>query len=150
MFIPGMVDLAGTGMWLRSRETRFATLTAAAVVAICFICLYPFRFSIRHGDINAVGALIGSWAEPPQPIDFILNIVLYAPLGVFGVLSSSPRPRRPWRRIAVVTTGGTLLSITMGLAQYFDASRYTAASDVYANVLGAFLGAAGVVLLFRR
>lgn len=137
-------------MRLRSRETRFAILTAATVVTILFVCLYPFRFSIRHGNIDAVGALIGSWAKPPRPIDFILNIALYVPLGVFGALCSSARSRRPWRRVAVVTVGGTLLSIAVELTQYFDAARYTAATDVYANVLGTFLAAAGVVLLFRR
>jgi hypothetical protein len=145
-----MVDLSGTSVWPRSRETRFAILTAAAVVTILFVCLYPFRFSIRHGDLNAIGALIGSWAQPPEPIDFILNIALYAPLGVFGALSLSPRSRRPWRRVAIVTTSAALLSIAIELTQYFDATRYTAASDVYANTLGAFLGAAGVVRLFRR
>jgi hypothetical protein len=149
-FISDMVDLAGTSMWLRRRETRFAILTAATVVTILFACLYPFRFSIRHGNIDAVGALIGSWAKPPRPTDFILNIALYAPLGVFGALSFSARLLRPWRRVAVVTTGGALLSIAIELTQYFDAARYTAASDVYANVLGTFLGASGVVLLFRR
>ena len=129
---------------------RFAILTVAVVVTILFVCLYPFRFSIRHGYINAVGALIGSWAKLPHPIDFILNIALYAPLGVFGALSSSPRSRRPWRRVALVTSGGAVLSIAIELTQYFDAARYTAASDVYANVLGTFLGATAVVLLFRR
>src|SRR3954454_10272934 len=117
---PGMVDVPGTSMWMRGRETRFAILTAAVGVTILFVCLYPFRFSIRHGDINAVGALIGSWAKPPPPIDFILNIALYAPLGMFGALSFSPRSRHPWRRIAVATTGAALLSIAVELTQYFD------------------------------
>ena len=147
-----MVDAgpAGIDMRLPNRRTWLnAILTAAAVIVILFLCLSPFRFSIRHGNINAVGALVGSWAKPPQPIDFVLNIALYMPLGVFGALSS-PRSQRPWRRIALVTAGGALLSIAIELAQYFDAARYTAASDVYANVLGTFLGAAAVAVLFRR
>jgi glycopeptide antibiotics resistance protein len=137
-------------MWPRSRERWYAILTGAAVVTIGFVCLYPFRFSIRHGDVDAVGALIGSWAKPPPPIDFLLNIALYAPLGAVGALSSSPRSRRPWQRVALVTTSGAMLSIAIELTQYFDAARYTAASDVYANALGSFLGAAAAVALFRR
>jgi len=58
--------------------------------------------------------------------------------------------RRPWRRVALVTGGGALLSIAVELTQYFDRSRYTTATDVYANTLGTFLGAAAAVLLFRR
>jgi glycopeptide antibiotics resistance protein len=136
-------------MCLRGRERWFVLLTAAVVVAILVVCLYPFRISIRHGDFDAVGALIRSWAAPPDPIDFILNIVLYLPLGVFGALSLG-RLRRRWQRVLLVTLGAALLSIAVELTQYFDAARYTTATDVYANVLGAFLGAAAAVLLFRR
>ena len=144
-----MVEVPGINMRLPNRRTWFAILTAAVVIVILFLCLSPFRFSIRHGNINAIGALVGSWAKPLQPIDFVLNIALYMPLGVFGALSS-PRRQRPWRGVAIITAGGALLSIAIELAQYFDAARYTAASDVYANVLGTFLGAAAAVLLFRR
>jgi glycopeptide antibiotics resistance protein len=136
-------------MWLRSRETRFALLTAAVVITILIVCLYPFRFAVRHGNIDAVSALVGSWVRPPFAIDFILNIALYVPLGAFGALSSR-RSRRPWRRVAAVTIGGALLSIAIELAQYFDAARYTSATDIYANVLGTFLGSAAIVMLFRR
>lgn len=144
-----MVDLTGTHVRPWRRETRFALLTGAAAVAILAGCLYPFRFGIRHGDMNAVGALIGSWATPPQPIDFLLNIALYAPLGAFGALSLR-RSRRAEFRIGVVTIGGALLSIAVELTQYFDAFRVTSATDVYANTLGTFLAAAAVVLLFRQ
>ena len=136
-------------MQLSNRWTWYAILTAAVVVMILFLCLSPFRFSIRHGDSNAIGALVGSWANPLQPIDFVLNIALYLPLGIFGALSS-PRRRHPWWWTVFVAAGGALLSVGVELAQYFDAARYTAASDVYANVLGAFLGATVAVLLFRR
>ena len=136
-------------MWLRSRETRFALLTAAVVLAILFVCLYPFRFAVRHGDINAIGALVGSWARLPFAIDFLLNIALYLPLGALGALSSQ-RSRRPWKRVGVVTIGGALLSTAIELAQYFDVARHTAATDLYANALGTFLGAAAVVVLSRR
>jgi glycopeptide antibiotics resistance protein len=134
---------------LGNRERRYALLTAAFVVVILLLCLYPFRFWYKHGDGNALGALIGSWATPPNPIDFILNIVLYIPLGAFAALSLR-QPRRLWGWVAVVTVGGALLSISVELTQYFDAARYTEATDVYANTLGTFLGAAAALGLFRR
>jgi glycopeptide antibiotics resistance protein len=141
--------VADINMHLPNRQTWFAILTAAVVIVILFLCLSPFRFSVRHGNINAISALVGSWANPLQPIDFVLNIALYLPLGIFGALSS-PRRRHPWWSTVFVTAGGALLSVAVELAQYFDAARYTAASDVYANVLGTFLGATVAVLLFRR
>ncbi|MGE0260271.1 MAG: VanZ family protein [Alphaproteobacteria bacterium] len=139
----------GTSVWPRNREARYAVLTAAAVAAILVVCLYPFRFAIRHGDIDAVGVLVRSWATPPVPIDFILNVALYAPFGAFAALSFG-RSIGAKFRIGVVTIGGALLSIAIELAQYFDAARFTAASDVYANVLGTLLAATAAVLVFRR
>lgn len=136
-------------MSLRSRETLFAVLTTAVVVTILLLCLYPFRFSAWHGDADAIGALARSWATPPHAVDFILNIVLYTPLGAFGALSFR-RPRTPKLRIGVVTFGGALLSIAVELTQYFDRWRITAATDVYANVLGTFLAAVAVIVLFRQ
>src|SRR3954453_9939777 len=133
-----MVEVPGINMRLPNRRTWFAILTAAAVIVILFLCLSPFRFSIRHGNINAIGALAGSWARPLQPIGFVLNIALYRPLGVFGALSS-PR-QRPWRGLAILTAGGALLSIAIELAQYFDAARYTAGSGVYGKGSAPFLG----------
>jgi glycopeptide antibiotics resistance protein len=144
-----MIDLTGTGVRLGSREARYAILAAAAVVAILLVCLYPFRFAVRHGDIDAVSALIRSWSRPPHPLDFILNVALYAPLGAFGGLSF-PRSSSTKFRIGFVTIGGALLSVAIELAQHFDATRITAASDVSANVLGTFLAAMAAVVLVRR
>ena len=67
-------------MRLRNHRTWFALLTVATVAAILLACLYPFGFAARHGGIGPVGALVASWARPPKPIDFLLNIALYAPL----------------------------------------------------------------------
>lgn len=144
-----MADPMGTSLWPRSREARYAVLAAAAVAAILVVCLYPFRFAIRHGDIDAVGALIRSWAMPPVPIDFVLNVALYVPLGAFAALSLR-RSIAAKFRIGIVTIGGAMLSIAIELAQYFDAARFTAASDVYANVLGTLLAATAAVLVSRR
>jgi glycopeptide antibiotics resistance protein len=136
-------------MRLRHPQMRFVLLAAAMVAVILLVCLYPFRFEIRHGGINALGALIGSWATAPKPVDFILNIALYMPLGGFGALSF-PRSRGRLVRIGIVTLGGSALSVAVELAQYFDRARVTAATDVYANVLGTLLGAVAAVALVRR
>jgi VanZ family protein len=42
------------------------------------------------------------------------------------------------------------MSVTMELAQYFDAGRVTAADDVYANLAGTMLGSLGATGLYGR
>ena len=60
------------------------------------------------------------------------------PLGWFGVLSLTQR-MSVGLRLFLMIIGGTTLSVTMELTQYFDAGRVTAADDVYANLLGTML-----------
>ena len=47
------------------------------------------------------------------------------------------------KRIGIVIFLGGALSLTIELIQFYDVGRETAASDVYANILGTILGAAG-------
>jgi len=76
--------------------------------------------------------------------DIIANVLLYIPLGCFGVLSL---PRHLRLRLLVVVASGTLLSVIVELVQYFDAGRVTSAADVYANSAGTILGGLGTTLL---
>ena len=93
-----------------------------------------------------MNALLSSWTATPGRGDFIANVLLYMPLGCFGVLSL---PRRLRVRFFIVIIGGTLLSVIMELAQYFDPGRTTAATDVYANSAGTILGSLGAILISR-
>jgi VanZ family protein len=95
-----------------------------------------------------VRTLVGSWADRPGAGDFISNILLYLPLGVFGALVFADGVGAPWR-IGIVFLLGASLSVSMELTQYYDEGRVTAASDAYSNAIGAFLGAVGGSLLGR-
>jgi VanZ family protein len=53
-------------------------------------------------------------------------------------------------RLLLVLVGGTMLSLSMELAQYYDAGRVTSADDVYANVLGTITGGLGGIYLSGR
>src|SRR5205085_4672962 len=106
----------------------------AAVVAIIYGDLYPFVFRVPPQAVGPVRALIDSWAEPPGRGDFLANILFFLPLGAFGFLSLPHRLHSAWRVLAVVASGAAL-SVSMELAQYFDETRFTEATDVYANSL---------------
>ena len=125
------------------RRIQFAVATVIVTAVIIYGSLYPFTFRPAVEGIDpAVRALIESWAEPPSRTDLIANILLYMPFGFFAVLALS-RNASVVGRVVWVTLIGGMLSISMELAQYFDADRVTNASDVYTNSFGALIGAIG-------
>src|SRR5882724_5279654 len=109
---------------------RFLLLTVLTALVIIYGSLYPFDFRVPAEGDGAVTALLRSWATPPGRGDFVANVLLYTPLGWFGVLSLTRR-MSGGLRLFLIIIGGTMLSVTMELTQYFDADRVTAADDVY-------------------
>lgn len=110
---------------------------------ICFIVygsLYPWHFYARQLPGNPVWMLLHSWSLHDS--DIVVNVLLYAPLGMFGFLSMKGRIGAP---IAI----GFALSCSMELLQLFDAGRDAGALDVVSNTAGAALGV-GCGALFER
>ena len=131
-----------------SRPRNYAIVTAIVAIVIAYGSLYPFDFSVPADGPGPISTLLHSWAKRPSRGDFLANILLYMPLGFFGMLSF-PRRAGFWPRLAVVVAGGALLSLTMELTQYYDVGRDTEATDFYANTIGTLLGAP-VALLFSQ
>ena len=119
------------------------------VIVIVYGSLYPFDFSVPAGGDGPVSVLLGTWANRPSRGDFLANILLYMPLGFFGMLSFSRRVGF-WLRLLLVVAGGAALSVTMELIQFYDAGRVTNASDVYTNTFGTLIGALVAILFSDR
>ncbi|HEX3755805.1 MAG TPA: VanZ family protein [Rhizomicrobium sp.] len=117
---------------------NFAVIALLVILFIGYGSLYPFDFH-RASLIDAAGTLIGGWAKRPGRGDFLSNILLYMPLGCFGMLAIR-REASALARIGMVLVLGLCLSICVELTQYFDAGRDTEATDVYSNVIGTALG----------
>jgi VanZ family protein len=114
-------------------------LAGAIIVAIIvYGSLYPFAFRRPAHGAGPLRTLLDSWAQMPRRGDFVANILFYMPIGFFVSLAGS---RRALPAIALATLFGALLSSSMELAQYYVVERVTSAIDVYANVIGAALGA---------
>lgn len=118
----------------------FATAWIITTAFIIYGTLYPFDFHVPGNGAGALATLLGTWDETPGRGDFLTNIVLYVPFGVFGVLAIRKERGALAGRAALIVLLGTALSISLELGQYFEAGRDTAAHDVYANALGAVLG----------
>jgi VanZ family protein len=78
--------------------------------------------------------------------DFISNVLLFAPFGVFGVWARA-RQRSAIDRIVWVTFLGVALSACVEALQLFTIDRTSSTADVLANSLGALSGAVTAVVL---
>lgn len=124
-----------------ARHPLLPRIFFAIVCLIVYGSLYPWDFHARQLAANPLWLLFHAW--PPkigrsQIVDIAANIVLYAPLGMFGFLSF-PHHREPFRMCVPIAIGFAL-SCGLELLQLFVAGRYSSALDVLSNTIGAAIG----------
>jgi VanZ family protein len=122
------------------REKRFVIIVILVISIIIYGSLYPFEFHWPVGTGGPIRPLLASWSERPGKADFLANILLYMPLGFFAIHALPPDANKVVRFCIAIALGAGL-SIAMELTQYFDSGRDSAATDIYANVLGTVVGA---------
>ena len=111
----------------------------------------PFiLFILRESpDSNGpVGALLKTWRGPFGRGDFVANILLYLPFGLFWVQALRRWP--PIARIVFVVFSGLALSAGIELLQFYEPSRISSLSDVYSNTLGVVVGSVAGAILGSR
>ena len=129
----------------RANDSSYALISAGVRAIVLYGSLYPFQFRNNAGANGPFRALVQTWHAPIHRGDFIANILLYLPFGFFPAQAVRSLPKL--RRIALVICGGLALSVSMELAQFYDAGRVSGLADVYADVSGALLGAAVAVIV---
>jgi len=128
---------------------NFALIAAAVTLVIIYGTLYPFHFRESPESNGPVGALLKTWRGPFGRGDFVANILLYLPYGLFWVQALRRWP--PIARIVFVVLSGLALSAGIELIQFYEPSRDSSLSDVYSNTLGVVVGSmAGAVLSSRQ
>jgi len=127
-----------------------SSLFVANICLIVYGSLYPFHFQARELTGNPAWILAHAWPthfSPNQTKDVIVNVLFYAPLGLFGFLSLSNSRLRSVAGGATIAIGFAL-SCSMEMLQLFDAGRDTSALDVLSNTAGAGVGV-GCSVLFE-
>jgi VanZ family protein len=130
-------------MTVRAQTALGSRLALAAAVAavILYGSLYPFGFSGTGPFTADVTHLLGTWHQPPQSRgDLLANLVLYAPLGLAIMLVLEGVASR-FLALILTVLAGAVLSLTVELTQFYDASRVSVLSDVYLNIAGSLGGA---------
>lgn len=123
----------------RSR-TFIPWLLLAVIALIAYGSLYPFNFkpdAIAGGVLQALREL--SWARAGRG-DRIANVLLYLPLGFCLFLWLARRLRRDVS-VIVAAICGSLLSLSIEVAQVYISSRVPSLVDLTLNALGTLLGA---------
>lgn len=121
-----------TRRWIR------VCLVNCSLLLIIFVTLYPFNFSSDKSF--SIQYLFRYFYHPSNFRDFLLNIVLFMPLG-FSLTSLLPKKKIRWIIILfVVLIINSSLSFAVELLQVFLPSRASTVSDIVANSFGSFLG----------
>lgn len=122
-----------------SSGRRFAPALAATVALILYGSLYPFEFYNHVDPAKGMRYLFSTWRLHTSIGDVLANILLYLPFGFFAAKTAVRLA--PLLRVFVAFAAGAAFSISLECAQLWDAGRVSAMSDVYANSLGAVIGA---------
>ena len=83
--------------------------------------------------------------QPELYREMLMNVFLFFPLGL-TLSNSLPRKWHRWLRIILTTLVGCALSAGIEYAQYRYALGLAETDDVICNTLGAFLGAASLLI----
>jgi len=114
-------------------------------IVVCLIIygsLYPWQFQTTHFVSSPVTILVHSWPASFNRYvfrDAVVNVLLYAPLGIFGYLLFLPRLRKAGAVAAVLASAATL-STAVELVQFYEAFRYSSIFDIACNLTGAAAG----------
>lgn len=128
----------------RSQSSNLLTWLLLGMIAlICYGSLYPFNFKTAGTPETLAEAFKQlSWARAGRA-DRVSNILLYVPLGFCMLLWLRTKLRGQWAAAGVSTLFGTVLSLSIEVAQVYVSMRVPSLMDVTLNACGALIGALG-------
>jgi VanZ family protein len=126
-------------------QPRFWPITVLIAVVIVYGSLYPFEFRPPPGGTDAITTFLASVGQRPGRSDALANILLYTPFGFFFCLG-----RRRIGRLILTTATGSVMSLCLELAQFYDPGRVTSFSDFATNTLGTLLGGLAAIAVGDR
>ena len=144
--------LAFAGWTVLCNCLRAKVRIAVNVILFCVsaaIILHATLLSRTPGTYAAVltpfAALAAARQQPELYREMLMNVFLFFPLGL-TMSNALPRKWHRWFRISLTTLTGCILSAGIEYAQYRFALGMAETDDVICNTLGAFAGAASLLL----
>lgn len=145
--------IIGGALWgylcAHADRRRWRLTNALLLLAATLIILYATLLSRTPGIYTAVltpfAALAAARQQPELYREMLMNVFLFFPLGL-TLSNALPRTWHRWRRLALTTLTGCVLSAGIEYAQYRFALGMAETDDVICNTLGAFVGATSLLL----
>lgn len=130
---------------------RWAVLLLVVyLTAVAFLVFQPGEGSSPNAVLAWLTDLAASWGANRRTafavFEFLLNVVMFVPL---GVLLPVILRRLTYRVVMFFAVAGLTLSLTIEFVQLFIPGRYSDPRDLLANTLGAVLGALLIVACRR-
>ena len=123
-------------------------LLLVEVAGICWLVLNPSS-ATPSGAVQRVSDFVLSrgwpaWMASTTGWEYLLNMALFAPLGLLAALVWDRVPLEAWVVLGFTVSAG------LELAQILIGTRSPTLSDVSANTVGMFAGAVAATLLLRH
>src|SRR5579862_4273181 len=123
-----------------NRRAQLFFLVYLCIVA--YFSLYPFQFTSEPHQAGLVWLPIQNFSDA---IDFILNVLLYIPLGALGIAALPGN----WIGFFAISAACGAISYGIENSQLFIDGRSGDLRDLLANTLGGLAGAAGIIAARR-
>lgn len=130
---------AGSNVAMRTTAACAIVLLLLTTV-ILYGSLFPFEYYEGSYPGGPLAYLLSTWREWNHSGDLLSNILLYLPFGFFATCALPRRLSRAARAL-IATLAGTALAGSIETAQFYDVGRVTSMGDMYANGIGAGIGA---------
>ncbi|MGI9493658.1 MAG: VanZ family protein, partial [Geminicoccaceae bacterium] len=112
-------------------------LCFGAIGLVVYGSLWPFYFLLPDGE--PYRQLLETVYRTYSRQDLIENVVLFFPIGFFGLLGARSKEDVP-RRLLLVLIGGTVLGLALQIGQIYVPRRYPDLNDAFWNSVGVGLG----------
>ena len=120
-----------------------AALSAVSLMVILYVTLHRAA-GVYTAVLRPFAALAAAKRQPELYREMLMNVFLFFPLGL-TLSNALPQKWSRWRRIALTTTLGCMLSVGIEFAQYRYAIGMAETDDVLCNTLGTFLGSTSLL-----
>jgi VanZ family protein len=124
-------------------------LLPISVLAIVFLTLFPFNFTVPHGMTLRQAAAPFDWRlyDPSNPFDSIDNIIMFGPFGfALACLARGRKVRTIWL-VPFATLVCCLYSSSIEFLQQWLPTRISALSDICSNTSGGLVGALAFLVI---
>jgi len=141
--------------WLHVHRRGCFALLYIWFAAYSTLLPFDFHWANGHRNLASLADTFRLHATEDNPTDFVLNILLYIPLGAAVALAVQHRIRRWYVSMPAGFLAGALLAVAVEFIQLFSSSRVGSTTDMLTNSGGALIGcfaapAIGIILRHLR